>query len=323
MNNYRKTLAGAALALLFLAACSSTGGLGDILGGGSSRAEIRGTVDYVDTGSHSIYLTNVSGLSSMLSGGSGGGNTARVYYDDQTSITYQGRTYRPQDLERGDQVSMQVDQQSNNTLMAGQVTVLSDVNAGSSYPSGGGYTSNIRGTVRYVDATRRTIEVDRGSGSTVFVEYATDTPVYFSGRTYRVADIERGDQIDVRVQDLGNGRYVAQDVTVTRSISSGTGGGTTSSNLSTVRGTVRFVDASRRTIELEQVSYINGFDRGGAGSTVIVQYDTNTGVEFQGQTHPVTGLERGDVIEVQVQNTGGSTLFAKRIYLVRDVRSGL
>jgi hypothetical protein len=35
--------------------------------------------------------------------------------------------------------------------------------------------------------------------------------------------------------------------------------------------------------------------------------------------HPVSGLERGDVIEVQVSNANATTPFADRIWLVRDV----
>jgi len=76
-----KSLAAASLMLILLAACGS---VGDILGGGGSGQqqgtyEIRGTVDSIDLNSRSIYLTNVSGYTSMLSNG---GNAVRVYYDD-------------------------------------------------------------------------------------------------------------------------------------------------------------------------------------------------------------------------------------------------
>lgn len=312
MTNY-KSLSVIALGLLLLAGCGSSGGLGDILGGGGSNtttAEIRGTVDSVDLNSRSIYLTNVSGLNSMLS--SGGGSTARVYFDDQTAVEYQGRTYSPQDLDRGDQVSIRVEQ-SSNRLLADRVTVLSDVN------TSGTSGTTLRGTVGVVDQNRRTIQIDRGYGSTVTVEYDMNTPVNYNNRSYTVSDLERGDEIEVRGRDLGNGRWLAQDINVTRSVS-GTGPGSTTSNYSTIRGTVRNVDTTRRTIELEQASYVSGFDRG-AGNTIVVQYDTNTAVEVQGQQQPVTGLERGDVVEVEVQNLGGSNLLARKIHLVKDVRS--
>ena len=133
-----KSLAAASLMLILLAACGS---VGDILGGGGSgqqqgNYEIRGTVESVDLNSRSVYLTNVSGYTSMLS--NGGGNAVRVYYDERTPVSFNGQTYRPTDLERGDQVAVRVDE-SGNTLMAESMTVLSDVSSGSSnptYPSG-------------------------------------------------------------------------------------------------------------------------------------------------------------------------------------------
>ena len=315
-----KSLAAASLALLLLAACGSSG-IGDILGGGSStnnNYEIRGTVDSVDTSGRSIYLTNVSGYnSSMLSSG---GNSVRVYYDDQTTVSYNGRTYRPQDLQRGDQISARVDESGNN-LMVDSVTVLQDVNTGSGSTSGV-YGSSLTGTVRSIDTSRRAIEVDRGYGSTVWVEYETNTPVYYNNQTYHTTDLERGDQIDVRFTDLGSGRYRANDITVTRNVSGSTSG--SSSNLSTVRGTVRYVDTSRRTIELESASWINGFTTGGTtGSRIIVQYDANSTIDVSGRSYPISGLERGDVVEVQVANASSSTPFAQRIFLVRDVNDQL
>jgi hypothetical protein len=225
MKNY-KSLAAASFAVLLLAACGSSG-IGDILGGGNNQQqyEIRGVVDSVDVNSRSLYLRNVSGMQSMLSG-SNSGSTARVYYDDQTQVAYQGRTYRPQDLERGDEVTIRVDE-SGNQLMAESINVT--------YDSGGGGTSN-------------------------------------------------------------------------------------SSYTSTVRGTVSYVDTSRRMIELDSTSWISGFrSTSGTGSRMTVYYDANASVDVQGRLHPVANLERGDVIEVRLNNSNTSTPLAQSIVLVRDV----
>lgn len=328
MSKY-KSLAAISLALLLLGACSSSNG-GGIFGGSpssNSNYDIRGTVDSVDASTRSIYLTNVSGYNSMLSSG-GSNSNVRVYYDDRTTVQYQGRSYRPEDLERGDQVSANVGE-SGNRLFADAVTVTYNANgtstntSSSTYPSSSYPTttsSNVRGTVLSVDSSRRTIQVDRGYGSTVTVEYNSSTPVYWNNQTYRAADLERGDEIDVRVQDYGNGRIVAQDVTVTRNVSSGGTSTMPSSQLSTVRGTVRYIDTSRHTIELGSTSWVSGFsgNSGGAG-TIIVQYDPNMSVDVQGRLYPVTNLEVGDVIDAQVDSLGGSTYRASRILLVRDV----
>ena len=320
-----KSLTAATLALLFLAACSSSGGMGDIFGGGDSsnqNYDIRGTVDYVDPGTRSVYLRNVSGNNrSMISGGSG--DSVRVYYDERTPVSYQGQNYRPEDLERGDVVSVRVDE-SGNSLVAESMTVLQDVSggstSGSTYPT---YGSNIRGTVRYIDTSRRTIEVDRGNGSLMTIDYDANTPVYYSNQTYRVSDLERGDEIDISVRDLGSGRYVAQQINVVRNVSSGTYGGSTSSQAATIRGTVRYVDTSRRTIELESATWRSNFNTGTGtnSSRVTVSYDANTSVDVSGRLYPVSGLEVGDVIEVQVSNASSSMPFASRILLVRDVNN--
>jgi hypothetical protein len=306
--------------MILLAACGSSG-MGDILGGGSNQSnyEIRGTVDSVDSASRSIYLTNVTGFNSSMLSNTGSGTAVRVYFDERTPVEYNGQAYRPTDLERGDQVAVQVDE-SGNSLMAESMTVLRDVSGGSStYPPSGSYETNIRGTVRYVDTSRRTIEVDRGSGSTTVVEFDTNTPVRYNNQNYNPVDLERGDEIDIRARDLGNGRFLASDISVIRSISGSNGN--TSTQTATVRGTVRNVDTVRRTIELESSSWISRFNSGtGTGSTTVINFDNNVGILVNGRTEPVTGLERGDVIEVQVsRNANSSQLWAQRMTLVRDV----
>lgn len=320
----------AALVILLLAGCGSSGGLGDILGGGTgsgnSRAasEIRGTVDQVDTRSQSLLLINVSNHDSRLSDG-GSGNSVRVYFDDRTRVEYQGRSYRPEDLERGDEVAVRLDQ-SGNRLVASSMTVLYNARGGSS-SSSGNYGSSVRGTVRYVDSSRRTIELDRGSfsGQSSVIEYDNSTYVNFNGRRYRPEDLERGDEIEIRTRRSGNNRLVAEDINVLRSVSGtgsydGSGPSHGESNRTArVRGTVRHVDDNRRTIELDQMNWISGFRRNTSSSSV--QFDTYTVVEYQGQTYPPSNLERGDVVEIDVRDTGSSNLVAERIIVVRDVNS--
>lgn len=328
MNRY-KTIAAASFALVLLAACGSSGnGIGDIFGGGNGNNaayEIRGTVDSVDTNSRSIYLTNVSGYNANLN--TGGSSSVRVYYDNRTTLNYQGRTYRPDQLERGDEVTVRVDQ-SGNQLIAQTMDVTYNSRGGMASGSNGTYGtygSVMHGTVRSVDTYRRTISVDRGSGSYVNVEYNTNTPVSFNGRSYSPADLEPGDEIDIRTSNLGSGRTGAQDITVTRTVngigsSNGTyGSSSSSSSVSTMRGTVRNVDTVNRTIELDNTSWVSGF-RTNTGTRFTVHYDPNVSVDYNGQLYPVTNLERGDVVDVQVQNMGSSNYLAQRFVLLRNVR---
>lgn len=327
MNSKKGYLAVAAVALLALAGCGS---VGDVLGtnGSSSNSNsnfIHGTVDSVDTYGHSILLTNTSGgYNTMLSGTSG--SSVRVYYDNNTNVQYQNQNYRPEDLERGDQVDVRVNE-SGNRLVADQMTVTYNAATASSsypnsnYPNNGTSVTTISGTVRSVDTSRRQIELDRGYGNTVWVDYNSNTPVSYNGRSYYPSDLERGDQVDIRVTDMGGGRYTASSVSVLRSVNGvGNSSSSSSSYNSTIRGTVQYVDTSNRTIQLNQTSWISGFNGNTNGSTITVQYDTNAGVYVNGALQPVSGLERGDVVEVQVNGSNAGSLFANRITLVRDVR---
>ena len=240
MNGY-KTLAAATFTLLLLAACGTSGnggGIGDIFGGGNpnnATYDIRGTVDSVDTNNQTIYLTNVSGYNDGLNTGS---NSLRIAYDNRTTLNYQGRTYRPDQLERGDEVTVRADQ-NGRQLIAESMDVT--------YNSRGGMASGSNGTY---------------------------------------------------------GTY---------------GSSSSSDSFSTIRGTVYSVNTGNRTIELESTSWVSGF-RTNTGTRFIVHYDPNAMVDVNGQLSPVTGLERGDVVDVQVENMGSSNYLAQRITLVRNVR---
>src|SRR5437764_2512465 len=178
MTKNRAVLAMAAVALLVLAGCGSTGyPSGSNYPNGSYNNEIQGTVSYVDRNNGYIELTKASGYAPMLSS-SGSGNTVRVYYDRNTTVQYNGRTYRVEDLDPGDQVDVRVSQ-NGNRLTADSMTVTYNANASSSYPNNspnnGSYSSTVTGTVRNIDTSRRTIEVDPGYGQSVIVNYDPNT----------------------------------------------------------------------------------------------------------------------------------------------------
>ena len=84
--------------------------------------------------------------------------------------------------------------------------------------------SDVRGTVDYVDQNARRIDLNvayvnnlrsTGSDQRGAIFYTDQTRVQYQGRDYRVTDLERGDEIEVRGYN-DNGRYVAETITVTR-----------------------------------------------------------------------------------------------------------
>jgi uncharacterized protein DUF5666 len=239
MNFIRSTHFVAALvAVAILSGCGSSG-VGDILGGGNtgntgntgstgtydpynqSTGDVRGTVKRVDTLDRRILVdTEASGYSSNLRNGN---EEVALYYDDRTTVTHEGRTYRPQDLESGDRISADVER-SGDRLVAQQIEVLYDVSGGGAQ-NGGTVASDLRGTVRYVDTRARTFEVEptrssnfssgsTGSSSVVVVQYDSQTTVEFQGRRYQPENLERGDLVQIELRDLGGGRLLAEQIVV-------------------------------------------------------------------------------------------------------------
>lgn len=244
-------LTGLVLALVVLVAvltgCGSTG-VGDILGGGNSGGStsgsgsgtyddrsdtannVRGTVTRVDTVDRRIIVDRDGSYNSgsYLRNGNED-DTVSLYYDDRTTVEYQGKNFRPQDLESGDRILADV----NNTggrLVAEEIQVLQDATSGSTGSTGtygGTYDdqrdSALRGTVSYIDTRNQTLEVEP-SGSTrfqtgrsgvVLVHYDANTPVEYQGRSYKPENLERGDEVEIQVRDLG-GRLTANEILVVR-----------------------------------------------------------------------------------------------------------
>jgi hypothetical protein len=94
-----------ALTLIILTGCGSIGldSLGDILGSGGATqpSDVRGVVVSVDSQRQLINLdvTHINQLRETRTG-------SVIHYDNNTVVEYQNRTYRPEDLERGDEVAV-------------------------------------------------------------------------------------------------------------------------------------------------------------------------------------------------------------------------
>ncbi len=242
----------ASLALLFAAGCGAMGQYGypsrdnypypssPSTYPGQQGSDMLGTVNNIDTRAQRIDLTV-----NAINGHPNNPYQTSVYYDSRTQVLYQGRSYSASNLEPGDQidVSMYYD---NGRSVAGTITVTADVRNNQGYPGGAypgssyppnnypndNYPQNtnegdIRGTVNYVDTQAQRIDLgsayatnlrNSGGRGNYSIFYDSRTQVLYQGQTYRPADLERGDQVDVRVFNNGNGQYQADTITVTRNI---------------------------------------------------------------------------------------------------------
>jgi uncharacterized protein DUF5666 len=235
MRTIRSTLLLLALvAAAVLTACYSTG-TGDVLGGGRTTdqngsydrlgADVRGTVQRVSTRDRYIVVDEESGYRSNLRNGS---QETYVYYDDRTKVDYQGKTYRPEDLEVGDRVTAATTR-SGDRLLAESIQVLYDVSGGGTetYRDDTLRTNDLRGTVSYVDTRNRTVEVvpsrsdpNYSRSDRVLVHYDSGTTVEFEGLRYQPENLERGDAVEVQIRDSG-GQLVAERILVTSEGQSG------------------------------------------------------------------------------------------------------
>ena len=226
MKLQRISFLAALVAALVLTGCGSSG-IGDILGGGTGTStsdpanltNVRGTVERVNETERYIVVDREDS-SSNLRNGDGYGDEVTVYYDDRTTVEHQGRTYKPADLEVGDRILADVDQ-SGNRLVAEEIQVLYDV-TGTGSNDNDTYnddydtrTTELRGTVRYVDTGDKTLELEPSTGRSgvVVVHYDSSTIVEFEGRRYQPENLERGDQVEIEVREL-NGRMIAEEILV-------------------------------------------------------------------------------------------------------------
>ena len=73
-------------------------------------------------------------------------------------------------------------------------------------------------------------------------------------------------------------------------------------------------------VEIQQVDANSGrlYVRTNDGQQGTIRVDNNTQVVFNNQRYPVTALERGDVVRIQVQQTQNNELYATRIDVLRS-----
>jgi hypothetical protein len=118
-------------ALLMTTACGSMGdggGLGSIgdiiLGSPSSTqsSDVKGTVASIDTNARRIDL-NVTYVNNLRDNNNG--QRGSIYYDNNTTVTYNNQTYSVGDLERGDEIEVR-GAVNNGQYIASQIIVVRD-----------------------------------------------------------------------------------------------------------------------------------------------------------------------------------------------------
>jgi outer membrane lipoprotein SlyB len=152
----------AILAVAATAACSSTGGLGNILGSvlgqGQGQSQVSGTVQSVNTRNQQLQLQQSNGQNLTLT------------YDNQTQVVYQNQNYSVNNLEYGDRVTARIaNTNSNNSTY---YTDFIQVDQSVSSNTGTGTSTNVQpfeGTARNIDRTNGTFQLTGSNYGTLVV----------------------------------------------------------------------------------------------------------------------------------------------------------
>jgi len=152
------------LATLTFVGCHELGhidGLGDYGWFGSS--DVVGEVDYVDTGTREIEIRTDSGRMSV------------VRYDDKTQVVYRQRNYSVADLERGDYIAAQTQQDRDGRIYTDSITVRESVQDRGD-KRGGNRLDRTEGRVEYVDQRRGTFELRDQRNRLIIVSIVFNAP---------------------------------------------------------------------------------------------------------------------------------------------------
>ncbi len=151
-----------AVALAAGGCATGNGGLGGVLGGILNPAgsnTVAGTIAGVDTRSQIVYVNTVNG------------QQLPVQYDNNTQVVYQNQAYPVVDLQRGDQVNVQLQGTGNGGYYTSYIQVTQSVQNSSSYPGGyGGNYQTLAGSVNQINYQNGTFVLNQSNGYSVLVQ---------------------------------------------------------------------------------------------------------------------------------------------------------
>ena len=184
----------AALMLVTLGACSSTGGLGSILGGvlGGQGNQVSGYVQGVDTRNRQIAVQQSNGQALW------------VAYDNNTQVVYNNQNYPVTSLENGDQVTANVQDNGNGAYYTNLIQVNQSVRGGG---SANGNVQSLQGNVAQVDRANGWFTVDASNYGRVQVVLA---PQPSRADLNRFNNLRSGDYVRFYALPAGGSRVQLQ-----------------------------------------------------------------------------------------------------------------
>jgi hypothetical protein len=180
------------LATLTFVGCHELGhvdGLNDYGGFGSS--DVVGEVDYVDTRAREIEIRTDSGRMSV------------VRYDDKTQVVYRQSNYSVANLERGDYIAAQTQQDRDGRIYTDSITVRESVQDRGD-KRGGNRLDRTEGRVEYVDQRRGTFELRDPRNRLIIVSIAFNASPTVIDQFNR---LRNGDYVRIEGRSVSSERF--------------------------------------------------------------------------------------------------------------------
>lgn len=160
--------------------------------------------------------------------------------------------------------------------------------------TGQGQSGTVVAQIESVNTSSQVINIVTQDNQRAGIYYDNQTQVVYQNQQYPVTALERGDQVQMQVQQTNNGDYYTNYIAVTQSVSTTNGGNT---------GSGQLVEA---TGQVSQIDHQNGwFDLSTQNGTVRVQMPYNSS---SATVNEFNDLDRGNYVRLQGYVVGTNRL---------------
>ena len=150
-----------------------------------------------------------------------------------------------------------------------------------------------------MDTRNQQIQIQTTDGRTGYINYDSNTRVYYNNQQYNVTSLERGDLVAMTVRTTNNNQIYTDQITVTQSAQDRTGTGTIdNSGLQRLEGAVGVIDRTRGVFELRS-----------GGTTIMVSLTYNATASVRDRFNR---LRSGDYVRLEGRWVGQSNLQVER-----------
>jgi hypothetical protein len=223
------------LPLLAIAGCHELthDGPGDY---GSVGSSIVGEIQYINTNTREIELRQDSGRSWT------------IRFDQNTKVVYQQRSYAVTNLEPGDYVALNTQQDRDGRLFTDYITVRENARDRGLATVG----SEVFGQIISHSNVTNQIDIQRDRGGRISLGYDAQTRFLHQGNIFSVFNLRQGDlvSVTVRSQRDSQGRPMANVLTLRQTAQESASGSKVSTRFDRFEGIVSNIDARRGTFEL-------------------------------------------------------------------------